>query len=60
MNDIKTPDDWAREFKLHHCIGNKNFAKQIRRVQREAYLAARSHSDTEAKKFIKSLDNQSE
>jgi len=54
--NIKTPDDWAREFKLHHCIGNKNFAKQIRRVQKEAYEAARKHDEQTAKKTIKSLE----
>jgi len=56
--DIKHPDDWAREFKLHHCIGNKNFAKQIRRIQRETYEMARKHSDAEAKKVLKTLANE--
>lgn len=56
--NVKTPDEWAREFKLHHCIGNKKFAAQIRRVQKEAYQAARQHSENEAKKFVKSLDSE--
>jgi len=56
--DIKTPDDWAREFKLHHCVGNKNFAKQIRKIQLEAYLAGYESDDQRAKKVIKFLDTE--
>jgi len=53
---MNTPDDWAREFKLHHCIGNKNFAKQIRKIQLESYKAGRKDDEQTAKKRIKSLD----
>ena len=56
--DIQHPDDWARKFKLHHCIGNKNFAKQIRQIQREAYLAGQKDDEQKAKKVLKSLDNE--
>jgi len=30
---INTPDDWARIFKLHNCIGNKKFAEQVKQIQ---------------------------
>lgn len=38
---LKTPDDYARQFKLHHCIGNRKFAEQIQLVQKEAMEAER-------------------
>ena len=33
---LKTPDQWAIHFKLHSCIGNKKFAKQIKEIQDNA------------------------
>jgi len=30
---MKTSDEWAKEFKLHSCIGNKKFQKQIKKIQ---------------------------
>lgn len=30
---MKSADDWARMFKLHSCVGNKKFAKQIEQIQ---------------------------
>ncbi len=33
---LKSPDDWARHFKLHSCIGNKKFAKQIMEIRDNA------------------------
>lgn len=35
---LKSPDDWARHFKLHSCIGNKKFAKQIKEIQENQRL----------------------
>ena len=43
-NQLKTPNDWAREFKLHNCIDNPRFAKQIRAIQENA-INSKKNSD---------------
>lgn len=32
----KTADDWAKQFKLHSCIGNQKFAEQVKAIQEDA------------------------
>ena len=36
---MKTSDDHARDFKLHNCIGNKKFEKQVKSIQLDAFKA---------------------
>jgi hypothetical protein len=36
VETMKTPDEWAREFKLWHCVGSKSFAKQVQKIQEDA------------------------
>ena len=38
---LKTPDEIARHFKLHNCVGNPRFAKQIEFIQDNAIQAER-------------------
>jgi hypothetical protein len=42
---MKTADQWAREFKLHHCIGSRKFAEQVKKIQENAiqFALANSH-----------------
>lgn len=54
---MKTPDDYAREFKLPHCVGNKNFAKQIRKIQKEAYERGFYDGPLTRKKTLKYLES---
>lgn len=55
---VKTPDDWAREFKLHHCIGKKSFAKQILRIQLNV-VESIGTAETTFKKIKSALDKLS-
>jgi hypothetical protein len=42
---MKNPDDWARIFKLHNCIGNDRFAKQVKAIQEDAINSKTIKSD---------------
>ena len=48
---MKTPDDFAREFKLHNCIGNPRFAAQVRAIQEDAL---KSKPVNPPKQYVKS------
>ena len=50
---MKTPDEWAREFKLPACIGNKKFSAQIKTIQNDAIMASAELVNKEVFPFLR-------
>lgn len=49
---MKTPEQWAKEFKLHSAIRSKNFKSQVEQIQ----LDATASKDAEIERFKKELE----
>ena len=43
--NLLTPDEIARLFKLHHCIGSKSFARQVKIIQGNAMAHEKAKKD---------------